>query len=194
MTEFIDKDREATRKYYDIMNGLTEDNTDETFHLLTEMIHEDPDYLDPYLVLAEILGEMDMNEESEHMIEMAYERAIDLITAETGSWPDRLEWGWMQNRHIIRSLINMGILSWRKGENDDALEIFQKLLASNPNDNGGVRYFILGILEGMTEKKFDRKFFSDPYTDSEIDNWFNAKSKKHDRYFKKWREILGDAH
>lgn len=75
-----------------------------------------------------------------------------MVTEKSGQWPEKLEWGWIENRHIIRAFVNMGILYWKKNKTLEAYSLFQKLLETNPNDNAGVRYFMLAILEKCLKK------------------------------------------
>jgi len=86
-----------------------------------------------------ILLEENKNREAEVILDEAYRRALALITDEKGNWPDSLPWGWLENRHIIRTLVNKAVSLWDQGKTDEALEMFRKLLRTNPSDNAGVR-------------------------------------------------------
>jgi len=115
-----------------------------------------------------------------------------LVTEKSGQWPEKLEWGWIENRHIIRAFVNMGILYWKKNKTLEAYSLFQKLLETNPNDNAGVRYFMLAILEKMPEKEFNKRFDKGGYWDNEIDDWFNEKVKNHKKEFNNWLKLYGE--
>lgn len=63
---------------------------------------------------------------------------------------DILEWGWLENRHIIRTILNKAISLWENNHMDEALNLFRNLLKTNPNDNVGARYYILAIRMNMS--------------------------------------------
>jgi hypothetical protein len=72
-----------------------------------------------------------------------------LITDKKGNWPDVLEWLWLENRHIIRAILNKTISLWKNKDVDNAIDLFRKLLKTNPMDNVGARNFILADLMGV---------------------------------------------
>jgi len=186
MNEFIDKDRDISKRFFKLHENYSKKNIEETVKQLHRMIEEDPYFFDSYIFLSDIYGFSGFEEKADLLIYEAYANAMELITSGSGEWPDKLEWGWLQNRHIIRLLINVADLFWQKGENDLALDIFSNLLKTNPSDNGGVRYMIQAILEGMTEKEFYNKFDRGGYWDDEINDWFEEKHKEYPNYFKEW--------
>ena len=175
MMDFIDKDRKVIDEYYNIQDNFTGKNVNATILALKKLIKEDPYFFDSYLMIFNLLNSSGKSKEAEEIITQGYSKALDLILDKTGNWPLKLEWGWLENRHIIRLLINVGITLWKKEKHEEALELFEKLLKSNPNDNGGVRYFILAILEGMSLNIFNKKFDKDGYWDTTIVEWFNEK-------------------
>jgi len=70
--------------------------------------------LDSYLIPYQILeDEGDLNK-VEKVLDEAYRRAIALITDKDGNWPNVLERVWLENRHIIRTILNKALLLWRK--------------------------------------------------------------------------------
>ena len=98
--------------------------------------------------------------------------------------------GILENRHIIRALINMGVLLWKEGNSDESYGLFMHLLKSNPMDNAGVRYYILAILEKMPEVTFKERFDKGGYWNNEIDIWFSGKSKHYKKELGWWLEQL----
>ena len=121
--------------------------------------------------------EPELEDQSAYKLEAAYQRAVEIVTAEDGKWPEELRWGFVENRHIIRTLVSKAVFYWKSDQYEEALELFGRLLRMNPNDNGGNRYFILGILTGMSFQEFMDKFDRDGYYDNEIDDWFNSNYK-----------------
>ncbi len=192
MMDFIDKDRKVIDEYYNIQDNFTGKNVNATILALKKLIKEDPYFFDSYLMIFNLLNSSGKSKEAEEIITQGYSKALDLILDKTGNWPLKLEWGWLENRHIIRLLINVGITLWKKEKHEEALELFEKLLKSNPNDNGGVRYFILAILEGMSLNIFNKKFDKDGYWDTTIVEWFNEKVNTHKEYFDWWLKLFDE--
>jgi len=151
---------------------------------------KDPYFLETYLLVAKLLEDSDCKKDAERILTLAYEKALELVTDEAGKWPDKLEWGWLENRHIIRTFIDMGLSYWKNNKPQKAYNLFKKLLKTNPNDNQGVRYFMLAILEEMSKKKFDERFGKDGFWDDKIDSWFGEKVKNHEKKFSPWLKIF----
>lgn len=172
MREFIDEHHPVSQKYYEIMDRYNGKNTKAIISKLKKLIQIDPDYFNPYNTLQELLSEMGKQEDADIIIKQAYERALEKIVDKRGNWPDRLEWISLDNRHIIRAILNQALTFWKAGIIDSGLDLFRKLLHSNPNDNLGVRYFILAIRKNMTFDEFDEWFNKNRFYTSEINNWF----------------------
>lgn len=192
MKDFIDKDRKVINEYYDIQENFTGNNVKTTISALKKLIKKDPFFFDSYLMIFDLLNNSGKSKEAEEIIADGYNKALDLVLDKNGNWPEKLEWGWLENRHIIRLFINVGITLWKKGKQEEALELFEKLLKTNPNDNAGVRYFILAILEGMSLTAFNKKFDKDGFWDSEIDEWFSEKINTHKEYFGWWLKLFDE--
>jgi tetratricopeptide (TPR) repeat protein len=187
--EFIDEDRPVMDKYYDLTVRNNSVKRSSVKKRLKQLIKEDPDFLDTYLSLYWILLEEGKKEEAKKILDEAYQRALNLITDKKGNWPDLLEWKWLENRHIIRALVNKGISLWDEGKTEEALKIFRKLLRMNPGDGPGVRYFILAIRMGMSFEEFDKKFEEGGYWTSEIEEWFDANCKLFPEEFEWWEKL-----
>lgn len=187
---FMDKDRKVMSAYYDLCDYYDSDDCDypSAEKRLREFINEDPDFLDPYLTLMEILLEKGNDAEAGRLLNDAYERAVKLITDEDGNWPDELLWGRLENRHIIRTLFAKAQDFWEKEDNDKALDILRGLLRTNPNDNVGARYYILAIRLGMDYGGFRERFVGelDSY-DERILEWFDENSPLFPEDFAVWR-------
>ena len=184
--EFVDKKRELMGDYYDLLDNLEDMELEDVKKTLRAMIKKDPDYLDPYLLLFEILLNEGNIFEADELLDEAYARALKLISDEKGQWPDSLEWGYLQNRHVSRALLTKAIILWGDQFVEDALAIFRNLLACNPSDNVGARFYILAIRSGMGFDEFDERFNKGGYYDDEILVWFDENHKKFPDEFEKW--------
>jgi len=64
-----------------------------------------------------------------------------------------LAWGLLNNRPFLRCLHGYGLCMWRLGRTDEAVCVFERILALNPNDNQGVRFCWHDVREGRTWKE-----------------------------------------
>jgi len=110
--EYVDKDHEVMDNYYDLSEKYNRRNAKSIKRQLKQLIEKDPDSLDLYLLLYEILQEEGDLQEAERVLDEAYDRALKLIKDKKGNWPDLLRWGWLENRHIIRTILNKAISLW----------------------------------------------------------------------------------
>ena len=172
MREFIDEYHPIERKYYKIMDGYTGKNVNTVVSKLKKLIQVDPDYFKTYNSLQNLLCEIGKNKDANIFIKQASERALKRIADRRENWPDRLEWVYLENRHIIRAIFNQALLFWEEDTIESALDLFRKLFRSNPNDNLGIRYFILAIRKNITFSEFDDWFNKNGFYTSEIDYWF----------------------
>ena len=128
-------------------------------------------------------------EKAVKILDDAYERAISLIT-KNKSWPDKLEWGWFENRHIIKTIYQMAMNLWMIEDNNEALELFRNLFIANINDNVGARENILAIRMGLSYDEFMNEFDRGGYYDSDIHDWFELNHKKFPDEFDKWDKLM----
>lgn len=185
---FVDKNRPIQMKYYDTLDQLEAATDREMEKAMKKLIKEDPDFLDPYLILHGIYQDNEQWKKADEILNEAYESAINTISDKKGNWPDVLLWGFMENRHIIRTIFNKGVSLWDNSKTDEALDIFRKLLKSNPNDNVGVRDFILAIRMDMSFREYEERFNKGGYYDSESIKWFEQNAPKYPDEFGWWFE------
>lgn len=199
IAEFIDNDRRVMHEYYDLMECSIPGK-----RLMKEMlrlIKEDEDFYDPYLVAADILFSSGKNGEAEEMLKRAYERAVIRIVDSKGQWPKEMVWGFLENRHLMRAIERYAILCWEDGRTDEALDIFRRLLRSNPNDNQGVRYNILAIRMGVGVEEWQKPFEAKRngkivgLDAIKVQEWFERNAEKYPddfewllKLWKKWGE------
>ncbi|MFO7968055.1 MAG: hypothetical protein R6U44_10705 [Archaeoglobaceae archaeon] len=199
-TEFVDENRDVMENYYDVLEDYYDlrekggSGDVESLKLVEDkiwgLIEKDPDFLDPYILLYDILKEEENPQQAEELLDNAYERAVALITDKNGNWPDILEWMHLENRHIIRTILNKAILLWENEDFKNALELFRKLLKTNPGDNVGARHYILAIRMGMTFDEFEDRFDKGGYYDTELMDWFEDNYKDFPDEFGWWEEAV----
>lgn len=188
--EYLDKDHKVMSDFYDLCETYNGDNTMSVKRQLENLIKKDPDFLDSYLFLREILQEKSNSGEAKKLLDDAYRRAVELITDKKGNWPDVLEWAYLENRHIIRTILNKALSLWENEETDDALELFRKLLKTNPGDNVGARDYILAIRMDMSFEDFERRFNKGDFYDNDMINWFEKNYKKFPDEFDWWEKAV----
>jgi len=191
--EFYDKSHSSVAlKFYDIVEMYYDENVDveQIKNELKALIKRDPDYFDPYLLLYEILLKEGKRREAEEILNEAYKRAIEIITDEKGNWPDVMLWSWLENRHIIRTIVEKSLLLWENKKENEALDLFRKLLKTNPNDNPGVRFYILAIKMGMSLNKFEQRFNKGGFYDEELFEWFENNYTNFPEEFEWWVKAI----
>jgi len=188
--EYIDKYHKVMDIYYDLCEKYNGSNAKSIKKQLKKLIEKDPDFLDSYLFLYEILQDEGNLPEAEKVLNDAYERALKLITDKKGNWPDILEWGWLENRHIIRTILNKAVSLWKNKKIDNALDLFRKLLKTNPGDNVGARDYILAIRMNMSFEEFEKRFNKGGYYDTELSDWFDENYKRFPDEFDWWEKAM----
>lgn len=189
--EFIDRYRFTRDKYIDLLNS--EFNNTKLIEELKKLMDEDPDYLYPYLKLVKILKEEDQIHEADKVLENAYIRALNLIIDESDRWPGKMEGCWLPNWHILRTILEKAISLWETGETDDALNLFRKLLKTNPNDEFGVRNYILGIRMNLGYHDFQKWVGNDENHEAVLD-WFEENYSLFPDEFGQWRKEAEQQH
>ncbi len=183
MGEFIDKEREARKYIPSIEEAFKEGKVQEAKESALRLIQEDPYYLEPYLILHEIYELEGDIRSAEKVLEDALSKAHELLSTE-GKMPEKLPWKHSSNRHIINTLITGGVFYWELGELDRALDLLTKVYRMNPEDEPGVRYYILAILEGMSLQEYEQVFVKDGKPDREdLERWFRKHSQSYPEYF-----------
>lgn len=185
--EFVDKDHKVMGRYYDL---LDEEITPAKLKKeMKKLIEKDPDFYDSYLIVAEILKSEGKEKEARKLLYTTYEKALKRIVDKNGNFPEVVLWGWLENRHLIRTIDAWAWELWEEGKTEGALEIFRELLQSNPNDNIGARYNILAIRLGLDsdyEKVFAIKGEPGLCDALKAADWFDKHSPKFPEEFSWW--------
>jgi tetratricopeptide (TPR) repeat protein len=165
--------------YYDALelSCLDEDGQKEAIKLLNKALKMDPDYVQTYVGLVMVYGDMGKAKKYEEMVKKAYEKTLKKFP----KWPKRMEWGYLSNRAYLRAIQYMGEFYWDNNENEKAIKIFKLLLRLNPNDNQGVRYELAGLYAGLKgDDVSDLMNYGNQHQDwSGIENLLKEQNKKH---------------
>ena len=192
MREFIDEEHQIEDKYFKIIDKYTGKNDQYIIPKLNKLIEMDPFYFDSYNFLVDFYYSRCEIEKGNKIINQASKNALQRILDRKGNWPDRLEWGWIENRHIIRAIVNQAILYWKIEKTEKALNLFRNLLRTNPNDNVGARYYILGIRLNISFTDFELRFNKNGFYDFDIVKWFDDNYKRFPDEFEWWNKEIND--
>ncbi len=184
MRVFVDRERPVSQKLREVIERYRYD-IPSLIRALRKLIEEDPYYLETYVVLAEILENEGHLKEAEELLLEAYTKALELIRDERGRLPDRLPWKEESNRHILKAILETGIMFWELGELEKALSILKELYKMNPDDEIGVRYYITAILEGLGFEEFEMTFGKNGEYDREsLERWFEEHREKFESFLR----------
>ena len=192
MKEFIDKFHPISNQYFSIIDRFTGKNAPYIIPRLKKLIQKDPTYFESYNSLVDLLMLSGKESEAIGYINQASRRALSRIVDKKGNWPDRLKWSILENRHIIKAILNRAILYWDEGQSKNALGLFRKLLHLNPNDNIGARDYILAIRMKMTFDQFEKRFNKGGFYDKDLMEWFDKNYKKFPEEFNWWEKNIKD--
>ena len=191
---FTDKDHSVMQKYYDLLESSISD--EKLRKGMEALMVEDPDFYDPYMVVADLELERGNVKKSLRLIQQGFERAIMRIADARGDWPVEMPWGYLENRHLMRMIERFAVLVWEQGIEEMALDIFRRLLRANPRDNQGARHFILAIRMGLG-LGWDEPFIvqDGPMAGEALDvralhEWFEKNAKAYPDEFEWWFERM----
>jgi tetratricopeptide (TPR) repeat protein len=108
-----------------------------------KLIHDYPEHIDAYHHLALALEKMGKGEEAFRIWERAVKMALGFFPPHFSMQKDRLQWGFVENRPFLRLYNGYGWKLMKKGQTEEALEVFENMLAMNPHDNQGVRGLVV---------------------------------------------------
>jgi tetratricopeptide (TPR) repeat protein len=191
--EFIDENRPETMdKYYDLIESETD--TQKFKKEMESLIQSDPDFFDPYQAVADILIEDEKYFEADRLLKEGFKKAMMRITDYQGRWPKNICWHFMENRHLVRMLDRFACDLWDGGREVYAIELYRKLLKSNPNDNIGARYNILAISLGYDCDEVENEFPTEDkrpgFVDAiKMEKWFRKNAVDFPEEFEWWFEL-----
>jgi tetratricopeptide (TPR) repeat protein len=114
-----------------------------------EALRIDPGHADAWVHLGNLRFEEGyVIEALEH-----YERAQAVAEARTIGDPAQYSppfWLDLDSRPFMRALFGRGLCLWRLGRLDEARQVFDWMMALNPNDNQGARFLLHDLDEGLS--------------------------------------------
>ena len=132
--------------YHDLMDEFysgcefcEQGNLDEAERAFRAVLAQMPDHLDALHHLALVLSKRDLADQALDLWEQAIRIGHKAFPQDFEPGKDRLEWGWLENRPFLRCLHGLALAKYHEDKAEEALSLFQELLALNPNDNQGAR-------------------------------------------------------
>ena len=164
-----------------IPEEIEDDNQFElALQYLINLTQKTPDFIQPYeysLSMLEMYEEDQFIKSNKQQLQQQFREACKRIATKEKIFDKKIEWGWVENRPIIRCFYFEALELWEAKKFDAALEILKKLYKSNPDDNIGARFAIKAIGEKMDYATFNERFTDSDedgifYKDEELEEWF----------------------
>lgn len=152
------------------------------FQYLVNLTIKAPDFLPPYEYAFRMIGQMEQDKDIldlESDLEKRWFNVCEKIAQKEDVFNKTVEWGFLENRPLIRGLFNKANRFWEAGQFNEAHELFSKIYKTNENDNIGARYSVKATAEGMSLKEFEMRFTTDDgtgYRASELWEWYGEEN------------------
>lgn len=110
--------------------------------ILKRVLRKYPYHIDALHHLALFYSHVDLNVEAYITAQAAVSIGLQSLPASFDWNKSKLEWGWRENRPFLSALHLLALISRDIGQLDATIDLFTKLLSTNPNDNQGVRLLL----------------------------------------------------
>ncbi|MFW5702780.1 MAG: hypothetical protein ACOCXP_02320 [Candidatus Dojkabacteria bacterium] len=188
LKEFIAKPSPIIDECYELFDNESAD-LDRLKKELKKLIIEDPYFCDPYISLAEIYQDEDNFFAALDFRMQAFQAAMSQVANKEGEIPQKLEWGWIENRHIIRAIDMWAYELWYMDLPEVALGLFRQLLKANIGDNIGARNAILAINLNLAPDFVTQWETKEGFLDGgKMMGWFDKNYKKFPEEFGWWEK------
>jgi tetratricopeptide (TPR) repeat protein len=147
-------------EYVSYKDGMAFDRALEDFRLgdyskarrvLRKFIKRFPYHIDSYHHLGIIETNLGHYDRALKYFEMGYR--IGLMSIPKG-FSGQLPWGFLGNRPFLRAAHGYGLALERERHHLEAVDVYEQILALNPNDNQGIRYLLPSLyLEAKSPQK-----------------------------------------
>lgn len=148
---FAPMKKDKSDYYYEGCDWLDSGDEKKAVYYFKKALEMDDEYVEAWNGLGTVYW-FDNFEKAKENIGKAYELTVKKFK---GQWPLRLEWSILENRQYLRAIQYMGLVYWREGNTDLAMEKFKLLLKLNPNDNQGARYLVAAVYKGLKWEEYD---------------------------------------
>lgn len=135
-------DRDAAQLVFEMgMEHLWQGNSERAESLYRQALTIAPRHVDALVHIANLRSEEGQLSQAQRLYEQALAAGEeDLDVAHTAT--ERAWWGQIETRPYMRALHGLAWVHYRGGRYPQALALYERMLALNPNDNQGVRFLI----------------------------------------------------
>lgn len=130
---------EIEGRFHEALDAYDEGQDVEAEDLARDVAFECPNHIDALHHIGLFLGERGAVLDSYAFCQAAVSLGLHAIPASFRWDEDRIPWGRLANRPFLRAYHGLGLHRMEQGAWHEAITIFKRLLAINPNDNQGVR-------------------------------------------------------
>lgn len=129
-------------KFYEASERLDSGDNQKGLNQLRSLIKKDPEFINAYNRIGANFLEKDNHKKGLEYYSKAYKIGQPLIPK---GFKGRISWYQTDNRPFLRAMHGLGLSHIRLFQLSEAINVFERILAYNPDDNQGVR-FIIGDL------------------------------------------------
>ena len=129
-------------KFFQAIDTYEAGHLEQAEKLLLTILAECPNHIDSIHHLSLIYGEQGKEIEAYVFCQAAVSIGLQAIPGQFEWSNSKLEWSWIENRPFMRAYRNLGLWRLNQRRYNGAIEIFERLLSVNPNDNQGVRHLL----------------------------------------------------
>lgn len=126
-------------KFYQTMEIIESGDTQKALNQLRSIIKKDPEFIDAYNSFGAYFYEKGNPRKRLEYYSKAYQIGQRVIP---NAFTGRIPWIQLENRPFLRSMHGLGLCYIYEMQRDKAIDLFERLLRYNPNDNQGVRCII----------------------------------------------------
>ena len=134
--------REIFERFDQALDIWETGHDEEAENMLRAVVEECPNHIDALHYLSLLYGGQGREVEAYIYCQAAVGIGLHALPKKFRWETARMEWGWWENRPFMRAYRNLGMWNLDNARYDEAIEIFERLLSVNPNDNQGVRYLL----------------------------------------------------
>lgn len=138
-------------EYYTASDLFFTGETEEAQSILENIIQQDPHFIGAHLLLGDIEMEGGSLEKALRYHHKALEVGDQIIP---NTFKGKIRWGFIENRPFLKALHSVALDYSDQKKFKQSIQLHERLLDLNPNDNQGVRYLIgdLYFLNGDLQK------------------------------------------
>jgi tetratricopeptide (TPR) repeat protein len=137
--------------FEDALEILRSGNYETAAHLLRAFIRRSPYHIDSYHHLGIIETDLGHRRRALKYFEMGYRIGLRSIPE---NFSGRLRWIHLENRPFLRAAHGYGLALEQERRHLEAVDVYEQILALNPDDNQGIRYLLPSLyLEAQAPQK-----------------------------------------